>query len=52
MTTDDEIGMAWWNRISERERSQWLAIAGSARPVDGWRAYKNSRLSLRELAEK
>lgn len=52
MTTNDEIGMAWWNRISEHERAQWLAIANSARPVDAWRAYNESRLSMREMAEK
>lgn len=45
-TTDDEIGMAWWNAISERERAQWLAIASSARPVDAWRAYNRHQREL------
>jgi hypothetical protein len=38
--TDAGLGMAWWNRISERERAQWLRVAGSAVPADAWAAFK------------
>jgi hypothetical protein len=38
--SDAELGMAWWNRISERERAQWLRVAGSAVPADAWAAFK------------
>ena len=42
-TPDDRAGMAWWNTLTKTERARWLAIAGSARPVDAWRAYKRAR---------
>lgn len=38
--TDDELGMAWWNTATDRERAHWLAVADSARPVDAWRAFQ------------
>jgi hypothetical protein len=38
--TDDELGIAWYNNLSERERADWHYIAGSARPVDAWEAFK------------
>jgi hypothetical protein len=41
MTPDDELGMVWWNALSERERAKWSAIAGNTgRPVDAWEAFK------------
>lgn len=40
MSDGDTAGMAWWNGISETERARWLAVAGSARAVDAWTAYK------------
>jgi hypothetical protein len=27
---DDELGMAWWNALSEPERARWVSAAGSA----------------------
>jgi len=42
LTFDDWLGMAWWNFLTETERARWLARAGSARPVDAWRAYKRA----------
>jgi hypothetical protein len=33
--TDDEIGMAWWNALTPRERVRWMAVAGNTgRAVD------------------
>lgn len=35
----ETTGIAWWNRLSEAQRAYWLRVAGSARPVDAYRAY-------------
>ena len=41
MTHDDELGMAWWNALSERQRAKWSAIAGNTgRVKDAWEAFK------------
>jgi hypothetical protein len=40
---DAELDMAWWNRISERERAEWLRLANSAVPADAWRAYNAAK---------
>jgi hypothetical protein len=40
---DAELGMTWWNGLSERERAEWLRIADSAAPADAWRAYKAAK---------
>ncbi len=42
MTRDEELGMAWWNRITEREREEWLRRANSAMPADAWAEFKNA----------
>lgn len=40
-STDDALlGMAWWNRLTERERLQWLLRAGSDVPADAWAVFK------------
>ena len=45
--TDDELGMAWWNSLTERERSFWLGVAGnSGRAKDAWEAFKASQKPL------
>jgi hypothetical protein len=39
--TDDELGMAWWNGLSERERARWSREAGNTgRAKDAWEAFK------------
>ena len=38
-TVSEQVGMAWWNRLTEAERAYWLRVAGSAQPVDAYRAY-------------
>ena len=41
MTHDDELGMDWWNALSERQRAKWSAIAGNTgRVKDAWEAFK------------
>jgi hypothetical protein len=40
MTTDDELGVAWFNSLSEPERAKWLELAGTGRPVDAWAVFK------------
>src|SRR5712672_819174 len=41
MTRDDELGMAWWNALSERQRAKWSEIAGNTgRVKDAWEAFK------------
>jgi hypothetical protein len=41
MTRDDELGMAWWNGLTEQERAKWSAIAGNTgRVKDAWEAFK------------
>jgi len=37
---DDAEGVAWWNRLDERDRRVWLDYAQSDRPVDAWRAFQ------------
>jgi hypothetical protein len=40
-TTRDELGMAWWNNLTERERAKWSDIAGNTgRPKDAWEAFR------------
>jgi hypothetical protein len=41
MTHDDELGMIWWNALTEQERAKWSAIAGNTgRVKDAWEAFK------------
>lgn len=39
-TTDDELGMAWWNALTEQERARWAALAGTGRAKDAWEVFK------------
>jgi hypothetical protein len=43
-TANDELGMVWWNRLSKKDRAEWLQVAGSARPVDAWRAFQSGKI--------
>jgi len=45
-TDDERAGMDWWNALSESERAEWLARAGSAKPADAWAAYKRAKTAL------
>jgi hypothetical protein len=39
-TTDDELGMAWWNALTEQERTRWSRLAGTGRAKDAWELFK------------
>ncbi len=39
-STDATLGMAGWNRLTERERLPWLLRAGSDVPADAWSVCK------------
>jgi len=41
-TTDEAMGMAWWNSLSEDNRSAWAAKAGTGVVADAWAAFKSS----------
>ena len=41
---DDEIGMIWWNHISEQERTKWMRLAGDTGvAADAWAAFQASQ---------
>jgi hypothetical protein len=43
-SADDELGMTWWNALSERERARWSREAGNTgRAKDAWEAFKRSQ---------
>jgi len=43
-TADDEIGMIWWNRLSERDRAEWSRAAGNTGvAADAWAAFRASQ---------
>jgi hypothetical protein len=38
---DDEIGMAWWNSLTEQARAEWSREAGNTgRVKDAWELFK------------
>jgi hypothetical protein len=40
-TTDETMGMAWWNGLTEPERAQWMQVAGDTDvAADAWAAFK------------
>jgi hypothetical protein len=41
--SDAELGIAWWNHLSDRERARWAALAGTGRVVDAWELWKKSQ---------
>ena len=45
-TTDEAMGMAWWNSLSEDGRSAWAKKAGTGVAADAWSAYKESATSF------
>lgn len=39
--SDDEIGMAWWNSLTEQARAEWSRAAGNTgRVKDAWETFK------------
>lgn len=50
-TTDEAMGMAWWNSLSDEGRAKWAAKAGTGVAADAWAAFKadsGTRASLDE----
>lgn len=44
---DAEIGMAWWNRLSESDRHEWMARAGDTGvAADAWAEFKRAQDQL------
>jgi hypothetical protein len=43
--SDAELGMAWWNSLTERERAHWASLAGTGRVVDAWELFKKSQVA-------
>jgi hypothetical protein len=40
---DDEMGMLWWNALTENERAKWSQAAGNTgRAKDAWEAFKRA----------
>ena len=39
--TDDNLGILWWNSLSDSERVRWSKAAGNTgRAKDAWEAFK------------
>lgn len=39
-TADEQLGMDWWNGLTEERRAHWLKVADSAAPFAAWRAFR------------
>ena len=47
-TADEAMGMAWWNSMSEGDRSVWAAKAGNTGIVaDAWETFKTGKSNTR-----
>ena len=43
-TTDEAMGIAWWNGLTEQERARWMRAAGNTGvAADAWAAFKEGR---------
>ena len=42
MTTDEAMGIAWWNNLTERQRAEALLAADTACPVEAWNLWKQT----------
>lgn len=49
MSKDDELGMAWWNSLTERERTRWANLAGTGRAKDAWEMFKLSDMPCKSV---
>lgn len=40
-STDEAMGIAWWNGLTEQERARWMLEAGNTGvAADAWAAFK------------
>jgi|GEM_PF-1978269 hypothetical protein len=37
---DEQLGMAWWNLMTEADRRYWCFAAMTATPAEAWRYFK------------
>jgi hypothetical protein len=45
-TTDEAMGIAWWNGVTDQERARWMQAAGNTGvAADAWTAFKEGRCS-------
>jgi hypothetical protein len=51
MRIDDEIGMAWWNALSDQDRAKWASLARTGRAKDAWELFKASTEMRNDLSE-
>jgi len=38
-TADEQLGIDWWNGLTEERRAHWLRVANSAAPFAAWLAF-------------
>jgi hypothetical protein len=47
-----ELGMTWWNGLTERERREWMARAGNTGvAADAWAEFQKSSPSAGDVSE-
>jgi hypothetical protein len=51
MRIDDEIGMAWWNALSDQDRTKWASLARTGRAKDAWELFKASTEMRNDVSE-
>ncbi|MEJ0006441.1 MAG: hypothetical protein WDM77_08785 [Steroidobacteraceae bacterium] len=50
-SADDALGMAWWNRLTARERREWTLRAGNTGvAADAWECFKRQPLTSAEAS--
>ena len=42
-TPDDELGMTWWNNLTQNSRADWLRTASTFVPAEAWAYFKSNR---------
>jgi hypothetical protein len=40
MTADEQLGIEWWNALTEAERARWLREADTAIVAEAWAHFK------------
>lgn len=48
-TTDEAVGIAWWNSLDDQERMRWMEAAGNTGvAADAWAAYKKVAAEMQQ----
>lgn len=51
-TTDEALGMKWWNALTEAQRAHWMARAGNTGVVaDAWSAFRKQTANRKGAAK-